>query len=66
MIGAHSEKSCEEAIKVLQRSTGSDKVSCLQLDLASFKSVKNFAAQIQEKISKKNIDLLISRCTIII
>ncbi|CAO3608376.1 unnamed protein product [Mucor hiemalis] len=60
IIGTRCEKSCEETIQSLQKSTLSDKVSCLPLDLSSFKSVKGFVGQVQSRLPKEGIELLIN------
>lgn len=59
--GTHSEKSHESFINALQTNATSDKVTCIQLDLTSFKSAQNFVRQVQAKVPKKNIQLLISK-----
>lgn len=52
---------CHSAMDDLKKQTGSDKVSCIELDLALFKSVKKFAAEIKKKVPQYQIQLLISK-----
>lgn len=60
--GTHSVKSGEGVLDALENMTCSkEKISCIQLDLTSYKSVLNFVDKVKEKIPKKNIQLLISK-----
>ncbi|KAI8095552.1 hypothetical protein BDF21DRAFT_406172 [Thamnidium elegans] len=64
IIGTHFEKSHEGFINALQKNVTSDKVTCIQLDLTRFESVQNFVQQVQAKIPKKSIQLLINNAGI--
>lgn len=45
----------------LKKQTGSDKISCIDIDLTLFKSVKRFVAEIKKRTSQYEIQLLISK-----
>ncbi|CAO0797561.1 unnamed protein product [Mucor circinelloides] len=60
IIGTRSMELCHSAMDDLKKQTGSDKVSCIELDLALFKSVKKFAAEIKKKVPQYQIQLLIN------
>ena len=47
----------EEAVASISKATGNDKVTCLELDLASLSSVKNFISEVQSKY--ESIDILV-------
>ncbi|KAI7896104.1 uncharacterized protein EV154DRAFT_493500 [Mucor mucedo] len=64
IIGTHSVKSCEAVIDSLQKATSSDKISSIHLDLTNYQSVRDFVDQIQLKVPKKNIQLLINNAGI--
>lgn len=52
---------CEKVMDDLIKQTGSDKVSCIELDLTLFKSVKDFAAEVKKRVSQNEIYLLVSK-----
>lgn len=52
---------CQNVMDDLKKQTGSDKVSCIDVDLTLFKSVKNFVAQIKKRTPQYEIQLLISK-----
>ncbi|KAI9481619.1 MAG: hypothetical protein EXX96DRAFT_567406 [Benjaminiella poitrasii] len=64
IIGTRSIESCHSVITELKKSTGSDKVCCLELDLSSFRSVKKFVKQVKLKAPKRDIRLLINNAGI--
>jgi thymidine kinase len=51
----------QQAVLDLQKASGSDKISCILLDLASFESVNNFVDQVKRIAPNKDIQLLISK-----
>lgn len=51
----------QKAVDSLKKQTGSDKVSCIELDLTLFKSVKKFVAEIKKKVPQYQLQLLISK-----
>ncbi|KAI8372338.1 hypothetical protein EDC96DRAFT_500741 [Choanephora cucurbitarum] len=60
ILGTHSVQSCQQVMKELSQSTGSDKLSCIPLDLASVRSVYDFVDQVKLKAPNKDIQLLIN------
>ncbi|KAI8639882.1 hypothetical protein BD408DRAFT_420695 [Parasitella parasitica] len=60
IIGIRSADTSFRAVDALKEQTGSDKVSCIQLDLTLFESVRTFAAEIKRRIPQKEIHLLIN------
>ncbi|KAL9557057.1 hypothetical protein MBANPS3_001583 [Mucor bainieri] len=61
IIGTRSMNVGQRAVDALKKQTGSDTVSCVELDLTLFKSVKNFATEIKKKVPQYQIQLLISK-----
>lgn len=59
--GTRSTELCQNVMDDLKKQTGSDKVSCIDVDLTLFKSVKNFVAQIKKRTPQYEIQLLISK-----
>lgn len=59
--GTRSIEFCQNVIDDLKKQTGSDKVSCIDVDLTLFKSVKRFVAEIKKRIPQYEIQLLISK-----
>ncbi|KAI7898717.1 uncharacterized protein BX663DRAFT_523864 [Cokeromyces recurvatus] len=64
IIGTRSIKEYQNTITMLQNSTGSDKVSCIELDLSSFRSVNKFVEKVKSKVPGKDIQLLINNAGI--
>ncbi|CEP14150.1 hypothetical protein [Parasitella parasitica] len=60
IIGTRSMDFCLDVVDKLKKQTGSDEVSCIELDLALFESVRSFAAEIKKRVSQKEIQLLIN------
>lgn len=50
----------QRAVKSLRKQTGSDKVSCIELDLTLFRSVKTFVAKIKKTVPQYRLQLLIN------
>jgi hypothetical protein len=65
-VGARSVEASRQAVIDLQNASGSDKVSCIPLDLTSFESVKNFVEQVKTSAPNKDIQLLISESSMIV
>ncbi|RCI01843.1 Retinol dehydrogenase 13 [Rhizopus stolonifer] len=64
VIGTRSIETCQKIIEELQSLTGSDKVSCIPLDLTSFRSVRDFVDQVKLIAPKRDIQLLINNAGI--
>ncbi|KAK4514560.1 uncharacterized protein ATC70_002158 [Mucor velutinosus] len=60
IMGTRSLELGQRAVDSLKKQTGSDKVSCIELDLTLFRSVKKFAAEIKKKIPQYQLQLLIN------
>ncbi|CAO3653118.1 unnamed protein product [Mucor fragilis] len=60
IIGTRSMELGQRVIDRLKKQTGSDKVSCVELDLTLFRSVKKFAAEIKKKVPQYQLQLLIN------
>ena len=59
--GTRSMELGQRAVDSLKKQTGSDKVSCVELDLTLFRSFKKFAAEIKKKVPQYQLQLLISK-----